>query len=139
MFAGDLISFLNPNDILDGSLKDTHTWMKRLLQLAEAGGIDILAISHALPLIGKEQVITYLRSVIAKQEDTFNTVAEIVASCPDKSDFDSIMSKVYAHESELMKKILKINYPRTVSFIDVYVYLYLKEYFLFPNHGSTMR
>jgi glyoxylase-like metal-dependent hydrolase (beta-lactamase superfamily II) len=128
MFAGDLISFLNPNDILDSSLKATHIWMKKILQLAEAGGINILAVSHALPVIGKDQVITYLRSVIAKQEDAFNMVAEIVASCPDKSDFEGIMARIYAHESELMKKILKINYPRSVSFIDVYVYLYLKEY-----------
>lgn len=128
MFAGDLISFLNPNDILDGSLKETHTWMKKMLDLAEAGGINILAVSHALPVIGKDQVISYLRSVIDKQEETFNTIAEIVASCPDKRDLDGIMAKVYAHESELIKKILKINYPRSISFIDVYVYLYLKEY-----------
>ena len=129
MFSGDLISFLNPNDILDGSLKETYTWMKKMLQLAEAGGINILAVSHALPLMGKDQVIAYLRSVIAKQEEAFNTIAKIVASFPDKSDFDGIIAKVYAHESKLMKKILKINYPRSVSFIDVYVYLYLKEYF----------
>lgn len=128
MFSGDLISFLNPNDILDGSLKETYTWMKKMLQLAEAGGINILAVSHALPLMGKDQVIAYLRSVIAKQEEAFNTIAKIVASFPDKSDFDGIIAKVYAHESKLMKKILKINYPRSVSFIDVYVYLYLKEY-----------
>lgn len=128
MFAGDLISFLNPNDILDGSLKETHTWMKKMLQLAEAGGINILAVSHSLPIVGKDQVIAYLRSVIDKQEEAFNTIAEIIASCPDKSDFDGIMAKVYSHDSELIKKILKINYPRSISFIDVYVYLYLKEY-----------
>lgn len=128
MFAGDLISFLNPNDILDGSLKETHFNMKKMLQLAEAGGINILAASHVLPIIGKDQVISYLRSVIDKQEETFNIVAEIVASSPDKSDFGEIIAKIYAHESELMKKILKINYPRSVSFIDVYVYLYLKEF-----------
>ena len=128
MFAGDLLSFLNPNDILDGSLKETHTWMKKMLQLAESGGINILAVSHSLPIVGKDQVIAYLRSVTDKQEEAFNTIAEIIASCPDKSDFDGIMAKVYSHDSELIKKILKINYPRSISFIDVYVYLYLKEY-----------
>jgi hypothetical protein len=96
--------------------------------LAEAGEIDILAVSHALPLIGQENVIAYLRAVIAKQDEIFNTVAEIVASCKDKTDFEEIITKIYAHESDLMKKVLKINYPRSVSFIDVYVYLYMKEF-----------
>ncbi|MGB4702708.1 MAG: MBL fold metallo-hydrolase [Syntrophomonadaceae bacterium] len=128
LFAGDLVSFLNPNDILDGCLKDTRIYMQKMLQLAESGGINILAVGHALPVIGKDQVIAYLRLLIDKQEEAFKTVEEIVASFPDKRDFDGIITKVYAHESELMKKILKINYPRSVSFIDVYVYLYLKEY-----------
>jgi glyoxylase-like metal-dependent hydrolase (beta-lactamase superfamily II) len=128
MFAGDLINFLNPNDILDGSIKDTHAGMMKTLQLAEAGEIDILAVSHALPLIGQENVVAYLRAVIAKQDEIFNTVAEIVASCKDKTDFEEIITKIYAHESDLMKKVLKINYPRSVSFIDVYVYLYMKEF-----------
>jgi len=128
MFSGDLIGFLNPNDILDGSIKETNAGMLKMLQLAEDGGIDVLAVSHALPLIGKDNIIAYLRSVINKQEETFNTVSEIVASCTDKTDFEEIINKVYAHESELMKRILKINYPRSVSFIDVYVYIYLQEY-----------
>ena len=128
MFAGDLINFMNPNDILDGSIKDTHTGMMKMLQLAEAGGIDILAVSHALPLIGQASVIDYLRAVIAKQDEIFNTVSEIVSSCPDKTDFEEIITKIYGHESDLMKRILKINYPRSVSFIDVYVHIYLKEF-----------
>ena len=128
MFAGDLIGFLNPNDILDGSIKDTHLGMMKMLQLAEAGGIDVLAISHGLPVIGQDNIITYLRSIIAKQDETFKTISEIVASCIDKSDFEEIIAKVYSHESDLMKRILKINYPRSVSFIDVYVYIYLKEF-----------
>lgn len=128
MFVGDLINFLNPNDILDGSIKDTHAGMTKMLQLAEAGGIDVLAVSHALPLLGKESVTAYLRSVIAKQDEVFNLVAKIVSSCTDKTDFEEIIAKVYAHESDLMKKILRINYPRSVSFIDVYVYIYLKEF-----------
>jgi glyoxylase-like metal-dependent hydrolase (beta-lactamase superfamily II) len=128
MFAGDLINFLNPNDILDGSIKDTHEGMMKMLQLAEAGGIEVLAVSHALPLIGKDNVITYLRSVIAKQDETLDTVSAIVAACPDKTDFETIITRIYAHDSDLMKRILKINYPRSVSFIDVYAYLYLKEF-----------
>lgn len=128
MFSGDLIGFLNPNDILDGSIKETHAGMLKMLQLAEAGGIEIFAASHTLPLIGKENVIAYLRSVIAKQEETFKTVSEIVASCMDKTDFEEIITKIYTHESDLMEKILKINYPRSVSFIDVYVYIYLQEF-----------
>lgn len=128
MFAGDLISFLNPNDIIDGSIKDTQIGMMKMLQLAEAGGIDILATSHALPIIGKDNVITYLHSIKAKQDETFKIISEIVSSCSDKTDFEEIIAKVYSHESDLMKKILKINYPRSVSFIDVYVYIYLKEF-----------
>lgn len=128
MFVGDLIGFLNPNDILDGSIKETHAGMMKMLQLAEAGKIEILAVSHALPVIGKDNVIAYLHSVIAKQEETFKIVSEVVASCADKTDFNKIIAEIYAHESDLMKRILKINYPRSVSFIDVYVYIYLKEY-----------
>jgi len=128
MFAGDLISFLNPNDIIDGSIKETHTGMQKMLQLAEAGGIDILAVSHTLPLIGKENVIAYLRAVIAKQEETFNMVSKIVSMCTDKNNFEEIITNIYACESDLMKRILKINYPRSVSFIDVYVYIYMKEF-----------
>jgi len=128
MFAGDLVNFLNPNDILDGSIKDTHTGMKKMLQLAEAGGIDILALSHALPLIGKDNVVAYIRSVIAEQDEIFDTVSTIVSSCRDKNDFEEIITKIYAHESDLMKKVLRINYPRSVSFIDVYVYIYLREF-----------
>lgn len=128
MFAGDLISFLNPNDILDGSIKDTHVNMKKMLQLAEAGGIDVLAVSHALPLIGKDNVISYIRSVIAEQDEIFNLVSSIVSANEKNTDFEEIIKKIYAHESNLMKKVLKINYPRSVSFIDVYVYLYLREF-----------
>lgn len=128
MFTGDLISFLNPNDILEGSIKKVHAGMMKVLQLAEAGGIDVLAMSHALPIIGQDNVITYLKAVIAKQYEIFETVSEIVSSCTDKTDFEKIITKVYLHESDLMKKILKINYPRSASFIDVYVYIYLKEF-----------
>lgn len=128
MFSGDLIGFLNPNDILNGSLKETQAGMLKMLQLAEAGGIDILATSHDLPVLGKDNVIAYLRSVIAKQEEAFNTIAAIVSSCADKTDFEEIMTKVYSHESDLIKGLLKVNYPRSFSFIDVYVYIYLKEF-----------
>lgn len=128
MFVGDLIGFLNPNDVIDGSIKETHAGMMKMLQLAEAGGIDILALSHALPVTGKDNVVAYLRSAIAKQNEIFEIVSEIVSSCPDKNDFEEIITKTYAHESDLMKKILKINYPRSASFIDVYVYIYLKEF-----------
>jgi len=128
MFAGDLVNFLNPNDILDGSIIDTHRGMKKMLQLAEAGGIDVLAVSHALPVIGKEHVISYIRSVIAEQDEIFDTVSAIVSSCSDKNDFEEIIKKIYAHQSDLMKKVLRINYPRSVSFIDVYVYIYLREF-----------
>ncbi|MBP1761437.1 MAG: hypothetical protein H6Q64_979 [Firmicutes bacterium] len=128
MFAGDLVNFLNPNDILDGSLKDTQTGMKKMLQLAEAGGIDVFAVSHALPVIGKDNIISYISSIIAEQNEIFDTVSAIVSSCGDKNDFEGIIEKIYAHESDLMKKVLKINYPRSVSFIDVYVYLYLREF-----------
>ena len=128
MFTGDLISFLNPNDILEGSIKKVHAGMMKIFQLAEAGGIDVLAMSHALPIIGQDNVIAYLKSVIAKQDEIFETVSEIVSSCTDKTDFEEIITKVYLHESDLMKKILKINYPRSASFIDVYVYIYLKEF-----------
>jgi len=128
MFTGDLISFLNPNDILEGSIKKVHAGMMKIFQLAEAGGIDVLAMSHVLPVIGKDNVIAYLKSVIAKQDEIFETVSEIVSSCTDKTDFEEIITKVYLHESDLMKKILKINYPRSASFIDVYVYIYLKEF-----------
>lgn len=130
MFSGDLIGFLNPNDILDGSIKETQEGMQKLLQLAEAGGIEILAVSHALPYIGKDNVIAYLRSVVVKHEEAFDLVSEIVASCTDKTDFEEIIMNIYANESDLMKKILKINYPRSVSFIDVYVYIYLQEFVL---------
>lgn len=128
MFAGDLIGFLNPNDIIDGSIKETHAGMMKMLQLAEAGGIDILALSHALPVTGKDNVIAYLRSAIAKQDEIFKIVSETVSSCTDKNDFEEIIRKIYSHESDLMKRILKINYPRSASFIDVYVYIYLKEF-----------
>ncbi len=132
MFAGDLINFLNPNDILDGSIKDTHNGLHKMLQLAKAGGIDILALSHALPIIGNDQAISYIRTIIAQQEEIFATVAGIVDSCADKNDFTEIIDQIYQHDSALMKRVLKINYPRSVSFIDVYVYLYLRE-FLIPN------
>lgn len=128
MFSGDLISFLNPNDILDSSLKETHQGMQKMLQLAEAGGIDILAAGHALPVIGQDNVIAYLRTMLAKQEAVFDMITEIVDSCQDKTDFEEVISKVYAHDSELMRKILKINYPRTPTFIDIYVYIYMKEF-----------
>jgi glyoxylase-like metal-dependent hydrolase (beta-lactamase superfamily II) len=128
MFAGDLVNFLNPNDILDGSLKDTQTNMIKMLQLAEAGGIDILAVSHALPVIGKDNVISHIRSVIAEQDEVFEIVASIVSAHEDKNDFEGIIKKIYAHEAELMKKVLRINYPRSVSFIDVYVLIYLREF-----------
>ena len=128
MFTGDLINFLNPNDIIEGSIKKTNVGMMKIFQLAETGGIDILAMSHTLPVIGKDNVIAYLKSVIAKQDEIFETVSEIVSSCTNKTDFEEIITKVYLHESDLMKKILKINYPRSASFIDVYVYIYLKEF-----------
>jgi len=71
MFCGDLIGFLNPNDIIDGSLKDTQVGMAKMLQLAEQGYIDILAPSHTLPLIGAEHIINYLRSIISQQDEIF--------------------------------------------------------------------
>lgn len=132
MFAGDLINFLNPNDILDGSIKDTHAGLQRMKMLADAGGINILALSHALPIVGSDQAVSYIRTIIAQQDEIFATVAGIVDSCSDKNDFAEIIAKIYRHESELMKRVLKINYPRSVSFIDVYVYLYLQE-FLHPD------
>lgn len=128
MFTGDLINFLNPNDIIEGSIKKTHAGMMKIFQLAEAGGIDVLAMSHALPVIGQDNVITYLKSVIAKQDEIFETISEIVSSCTDETDFEEIITKVYLHDSDLMKKILKINYPRSATFIEVYVYIYLKEF-----------
>ncbi|HZK43150.1 MAG TPA: MBL fold metallo-hydrolase [Syntrophomonadaceae bacterium] len=128
MFSGDLISFLNPNDILDGSIKETKIGMKKMLQLAEDGGIDVLALSHQLPIIGKDKVISYLDSIVREHEEVFNIVAETVSSHPDKTDLTGIISKVCAHDSDLMKKILKINYPRSNTFIEVYVYIYLKEF-----------
>lgn len=128
MFSGDLISFLNPNDILDGSIQETRIGMQKMLQLAEAGGIEILAAGHILPVIGKEKIVSLIGAVIARQEATFNMVTDIISSCRDKTDFEEVINKIYAQDSELMKKILKINYPRTVSFIDVYVYLYMKEF-----------
>jgi len=127
MFSGDLIGFLNPNDILDGSIIETHKGMLKMLELAKAGGIEVLALSHQLPLLGKDSIIAYLQSVIEKQAQTFNLINEVIASCENPSDFNEIIQKTYKHDSELMKKILKINYPRTVSFIDVYVYHFLKE------------
>lgn len=127
MFSGDLIGFLNPNDILDGSINESHKGILKMLELAEAGGIEVLALGHLLPLLGMENIIAYLRSVIDKQAQTFDLITEIIASCENKTDFNEIIKKTYTHESDLMKKILKINYPRTVSFIDVYVYLFLKE------------
>lgn len=137
MFSGDLISFLNPNDILDGSIKETRAGMLKMLQLAEAGGIDILAPGHDLPVIGKDNVVAYLKSVIAKQEEAFNTIAAIVADCEDKTDFEEIITKVYSHESDLIKRLIKINFPRSVSFIDVYVLIYLKEYIIDNERGSS--
>jgi glyoxylase-like metal-dependent hydrolase (beta-lactamase superfamily II) len=129
MFSGDLIlDFLNPNDLIDGSIKETRASMLRMLQLAEAGGIDILAPGHNLPVCGQDNVAAYLRSAVARQEEPFDTMAAIVSSCPDKDDFEEIINKVYAHESDLIRGLIKVNFPRTISFLEVYVYIYLKEF-----------
>lgn len=128
MFGGDLVNFLNPNDILEGSIRDTHDGMMKMLALAEAGGIEVLAVSHQLPMIGRDAAITYLGSVIARQDEILDIVAAVVGSCDDPADFEEVIAEIYRHEAELMKRVLKINYPRSVSFIDVYVLIYLREY-----------
>jgi len=99
--------------------------------------IKVILSSQPEYLLGKDNVLAYLRSVLAQQEEIFTTVAEIVFACAGKTDFEAIISQVYAYESPLMKRVLKINYPRSVSFIDVYVYLYLKEYLLPATRDIT--
>ncbi|HWQ73795.1 MAG TPA: MBL fold metallo-hydrolase [Syntrophomonas sp.] len=128
MFAGDLISFLNPNDLLDGCIKDTNDSLEKMLRLAQAGAIEMLATGHVLPIIGSNNVLAYIRSIKEQHDEIFSTVAAIISDCLDQHDFQAIIERVYDYDSELMRKVLKINYPRSVSFIDVYVFLYLQEY-----------
>ncbi len=144
MFTGDLVNFINPNDVIDGSIRETHRGLNKMLEMAQTGRINVLATGHALPSVGKENVIAFLQETINRQNEMFNTVAEVIqggagadagAGAGDviftdngKKAFEEIIAGVYQYDSDLMKKLVKINYPRSATFIDVYVYIYLKEY-----------
>jgi len=126
LFSGDIEFSNNPNSIIEGSIKDTHTSIDKLIKLVKKQKIEILARSHFNPVIGNKNIYTHLINYKYEQQEVYNTVAGTVNK-RTKWTWTKLIKEIYSTKNETLKNVLLNNYPATPSFIDNYLFIFLKE------------
>lgn len=128
LIAGDSLNFLTPNDIQFGTLKETIETQKFLLALAAEEKIEVLCQGHYPPVTGNEAVTGYISDIIDKHEHVYNLIKNHVRDKSPDISFDELYSSVCRIDDPVIRRLVKITFPRsTLVFLDVYLLKLLEE------------
>lgn len=129
LFAGDSLNFLNPNDIQFGDIDETFKSFDFIENLVKEEKIELLATGHYMPIIGTENILSYINEARSKHLEIYEAVKKIIASKKDPIDLEELLSDVTSiNSSELVNKVAKLTFPRsTLIFLDVFILKILKN------------
>lgn len=128
LFAGDALNFLNPNDIQFGDIDSTFNTIDFIEQFVESNDIEILATGHYMPVIGKNDIIAFIRESRNKHLEIHRLVQETIerkikGSSDGSVDLEDIFTEIVTSDSsDLVKRVARLTFPKsTLIFLDVFI------------------
>lgn len=131
LFIGDADLFLSPNGLL-GSIHEIDATIERLLALVEAEKIRFLGPGHYTPVTGTENILNYLKEFRQRQRKVRIDIEHIVAR-KTRWFWEDLMYEIENSTSRCLQEVVSRNYPRGENYIDIFVYLLLRD------HGFRFR
>ncbi len=126
LFTGEIDVFLNPVSIIDCPPPLIHTTIDKIIQLVKSEKIDLLLPSHYMPISGNEKIIEHLTQQRDKLKHCYQSICEIVLES-DSWEFKKLMQVVYESPKEIIREAVRVNWPKTISNLDIYVVFVLQE------------
>mgnify|MGYP001175480872 CR=1 FL=1 len=126
LFIADSSAFLNPVSDHDGTIAGVHENVARLLAIVTSEKIEILLPSHAEPVVGHAAILEFLRSYDASLREVESLFGGIIAARAEWR-FGELADTIWRHDHPLARDLVKSNWPRTMSNIDLYLLMLLPE------------
>lgn len=128
LFCGDALNFLNPNDLQFGNIEKTFYTIDLILDIVINENIETLALGHYHPIIGKENIIGYIKEIKEKHEHVYSLVKSQIKISGYHLHPEEIYKKVIKLKDPLITKLKRINFPvSTLVFLDVFIYKLVTE------------
>lgn len=128
LFVGDSLNFLNANDIQFGDIKKVNDVMLFLIELIEKEQVSILLQGHYYPVIGTDQILTFVSDIRDKHDEVFKITSEVISSMASPLKFEEVYQNLCDYPAAITKGLARVTFPRsTLVFLDVYLFKVLQE------------
>jgi glyoxylase-like metal-dependent hydrolase (beta-lactamase superfamily II) len=138
LFIGDLDFFLNPSNVITGSINSLHNSLDKIIRLVESEKAEYLGSGHYHPIVGADAILEYLKAYQRKQVEIFDTVGAIIIKKTEWRWRD-LLKALFQSASHAVRQAVAVDYPRSASYIDIYLYLLLEEIGYHYTQGTWLR
>lgn len=125
LFSGEVDVFLNPNNSFDTPLSLIEDTTNALINLIETEKIEVLLPSHYEPILGTSNIIQHLNHQKNKMQHCKEKMSAIINQKKEWQWHD-LMATIYKSKEPIIREAISINWPKTMSNCDIYVFFLMK-------------
>jgi glyoxylase-like metal-dependent hydrolase (beta-lactamase superfamily II) len=126
LFTGEIDVFLNPVSIIDCPQPLIHATIDQVIQLVITENIDLLLPSHYLPISGNQKIVEHLTEQKEKLQHCYQSICNIILE-QTSWEWRKLMQAVYQSSDQIIQEAIRLNWPKTISNLDIYVAFVLQE------------
>lgn len=124
LFVSDAVMLVNPL-LMSGSLKDCIASLEKLMDLVEAGRVDLFLPAHGQVWEGRAEILSYLDLHLRSHEVIRNEILSAYRASGEKDVHK--LTRNLVSQSPHFRLLKQGNYPRLPMFVQCMVALGLKE------------